>query len=257
MTNSACSGKLPTTDAADKGRAVPGLAQRHLEPELMDQPDADPHWHRHALRALEKVNRLSRTAAALWREIVRRVPQEQLPKLRLLDVACGGGDVLIRLARWAQDRGWQWHLAGCDISPRALQLAASQAQQHQVALELFEHDVLVRALPGAWDVITCTLFLHHLENSQAQKLLADMIQAARRLVLVDDLNRTQLGYWMAWLVGRISGNPLVRFDAPQSVRAAFRPQEVLHLARQAGAEVLHIKTHWPQRWLLILQGTAC
>ncbi len=226
------------------------LKTRHLEPELMDQPDVDPQLHREALEALQSVNRLSRTPQVLWRGLLRWVPEEQLPQLRLLDVACGGGDVLVQLGLWARNRGWNWHLAGCDFSPRALEMSRHRAEQAELEVELFEHDVTQDVLSGTWDAVTCTLFLHHLNETTAVKLLGEMAQAARCAALVDDLNRTCLGYWMAWAVGRLSRNLLVREDAPQSVRAAFTPQEVTELIRRAGARVLQLRRHWPQRWLV-------
>ena len=226
------------------------LNTRHLEPELMDQPDVDPTLHRQALAALESVNRLSRTASVLWRALLRWVPADRLPHLRLLDVACGGGDVLVQLGTWARARGWSWFLAGCDFSPRALEMSRIRARQAQLKLELFRHDVTQSSLPGGWDAVTCTLFLHHLEDQMAQQLLGQMAHAARHVALVDDLNRTCLGYVMAWTVGRLSRNLLVREDAPQSVRAAFTPAEVTRMAQAAGARVLELRRHWPQRWLL-------
>ncbi len=226
------------------------LKTRCLEPELMDQPDVDPQLHREALAALHRVNRLSRIPQVLWKALLRWVPAEQLPRLRLLDVACGGGDVLVQLGRWARSRGWSWQLAGCDFSPRALEISCSCARKAGLEVELFEHDVTRDVLSGSWDAVTCTLFLHHLEEATAVKLLGQMAQAAQHVALVDDLNRTCLGYAMAWTVGRLSRNLLVREDAPQSVRAAFTPEEAARMVRQAGGRVLQLRRHWPQRWLL-------
>ncbi len=218
----------------------------------MDLPDVDPRLHREALAALAGLNRLSRTPQVLWKALLDWVPAERLPRLRLLDVACGGGDVLVQLGLWAGDQGWHWHLAGCDFSPRALEMSRRRAERAGLELALFEHDVTRDVLPGGWDAVTCTLFLHHLNDAAAEELLGQMARATRHVALVDDLNRTCLGYAMAWLVGRMSRNRLIREDAPQSVRAAFTPEEAAGMARRAGAQVLQLRRHWPQRWLLVL-----
>ena len=76
------------------------LAKRDRQPELMDQPGLDAGIHRHALVGLRKANTLSRTARVIWRAIQAAdvVPKDGRP-LRVLDIATGGGDVLIGVAQ--------------------------------------------------------------------------------------------------------------------------------------------------------------
>ncbi len=78
-----------------------------------------------------------------------------------------------------------------------------------------------------------------------------MSQAAERAVLVDDLLRSQSGYWLAWVGCRmLSRSPVVHFDGPVSVAAAFRLAEVKVLCSEAGLPGANIRTHWPERFLL-------
>ncbi len=52
---------------------------------------------------------------------------------------------------------------------------------------------------GRFDVIMCTLFLHHLNQQEAISLLSRAYAATSSLLLVDDLRRTWLGYRLAQL----------------------------------------------------------
>jgi hypothetical protein len=82
-------------------------------------------------------------------------------------------------------------------------------------------------------------------------LLQRLAAAARRLVLVSDLRRTRLGYWMAHVVGRVlTRSPVVRIDGPLSVAAAWSLPEVDRLAQQAGWQGYHLRRVWPERFLL-------
>jgi 2-polyprenyl-3-methyl-5-hydroxy-6-metoxy-1,4-benzoquinol methylase len=227
------------------------LQHRDRQPELMDQPGLDERQHRQALGGLSRVNWLSRTSGMLWRRVQQLVWERGLSSLRVLDVACGGGDVGIGLARAAHRTGLTLQLTGCDISTVAIQCAREQARRRQVDAEFLEMDVLGSPLPDRFDVVICSLFLHHLAEPDAVRLLHGMAQAAKHLVLADDLLRSRVAYALAWLGCRVlSRSPIVRIDGPLSVRAAFTVPEVTAMAREAGLEGATLRRHWPQRFLL-------
>ncbi len=79
-----------------------------------------------------------------------------------------------------------------------------------------------------------------------------MSQLARVAFIVDDLKRSRWGWLMA-KVGchLLSRSPIVHFDGPQSVRAAYTVDEVQRLADQAGLKKCAVKLHWPERYQLI------
>jgi hypothetical protein len=95
------------------------------------------------------------------------------------------------------------------------------------------------------------LFLHHLDEPQAVALLARMAGAARRLVLVNDLNRSRAGYLLAWAGTRLlSTSAVVHTDGPLSVEGAFTIAEATALAEKAGLTGARVEPRWPCRWLL-------
>ena len=118
-------------------------------------------------------------------------------------------------------------------------------------MRFFRMDALSDPIPEGYDVLTCSLFLHHLDEDEAVLLLGRMAAAANRLILVDDLARSRSGSWLAWLVCRaLSRSRVVQYDGPASAAAAFTPAEALALASQAGLEGATIRRHWPSRFLL-------
>src|SRR5262245_12066156 len=68
------------------------LAYRDRQPEVMDQPGLSQESHRSALAALGRINFLSATAGALFAPLARLHGELGARKLRILDVASGGGD---------------------------------------------------------------------------------------------------------------------------------------------------------------------
>ena len=223
------------------------LRERSRTPELMDDPELDAGAHEQALRALARVNRLSGTARGIWPLVRAAHRADEGRPVRVLDVACGGGDVLAWLGRRARKEGVPIRLAGCDISPRALEHAAARLGGEQLTADLDVLDVTRDPLPGPFDVVACSLFLHHLTDDDAVKLLARMTEAAR-VAVVQDLRRTAIGLALAWGTLRvISRSAVARIDGPRSVRAARSVDEVRALADRAALSGVRIERVWPQR----------
>jgi len=225
---------------------------RYREPELMDEPDLDETAHRQALRGLQAINRASRTITPLWRAVLDAAREQPGKPLSVLDVACGGGDVAIQLAQRARLAGLPLTVSGCDISPTAIHHARHLAESAgRTDIEFFRIDILQEVLERQFDLVMCNLFLHHLDELDAIRLLEAMAGASRRMILVDDLRRTRLGLALAWVACRVlSQSPIVHTDGPRSVRAAFTPKEALSIAARAGLDGARVSCHWPQRFLL-------
>jgi 2-polyprenyl-3-methyl-5-hydroxy-6-metoxy-1,4-benzoquinol methylase len=231
------------------------LNTRDRRPEVMDQPGLDPATHHRALQGLARINRWSRSAAALWPAVAGAAARAGRP-VRVLDVATGAGDVPVGLWKRAMRAGLPVEIAGCDISPTALEHAQQRATAAGAGIEFFRHDVLAEPLPGGWDVITCSLFLHHLSDDEAAAVLKRMRDAAGTTVTVSDLLRSPAGYLLAWAGTRLlTRSWVVHTDGPLSVRAAFTVDEVRRLADAAGLGGAQVTTRWPCRFLLTWSRT--
>jgi SAM-dependent methyltransferase len=226
------------------------LAQRDKQPEIMDQAGLEVMQHQKALRGLARINWISASDSILWKPI-RRFAEEKSGLIRVLDVATGAGDVPIRLYRRAYRAGLPITFAGADLSLTAIDYARQHAIAKDARVDFFRLDALNAPLPADYDIITCSLFLHHLESDQAVELLRRMGQAARSMILINDLIRSRLGYLLAYVGTRVlSTSSIVHADGPQSVRAAFTIAEARELASQAGLKGASISWRWPCRFLL-------
>ena len=237
---------------------LPSLAQRHRQPEWMDQPGIDPLAHSQALEGLRRINAFSGAVGSLFAPI-RSLALEQNDKpLRVLDLACGGGDNTTALAERARREGLAIQVDGCDISPQAVAIATRNAEERALGTRFFQADALHGRIPEDYDVILCSLFLHHLDEDQAVELLRRMAGASRCLVLVNDLIRSPLGYGLAWAGCRLlSRSPIVHFDGPVSVQGAFQLSEVRALATRAGLAGAGLRRSWPERYLLSWRRPGC
>lgn len=222
---------------------------RVLRPERMDQPDLPVNEHRSALRSLARINWWSRSAAIVGSPIFHAARESSRP-LRVLDIASGGGDVLIRLARESERRRLAIEWTGCDISPTAVEFARQNAAAFGLPIHFVCGDALREEIAGDYDVVMCSLFLHHLTEEQAVTLLSRMRALGNR-VLVNDLLRSRLGFWLAQIGCRVlSRSAVVHYDGPVSVQGAFTIAEVREFAARAGIPNAVFRRCWPERFLM-------
>lgn len=247
--------RMPLNPLVYHGVALLSLQRRRLDAELMDQPHLDAEEHRRALGGLHRLNVASGVCRQIWREIVGVRSHERGGPLRILDVASGGGDVAWGLWTLARRQGRQLQILGLDMSAVACAYASHQCRDAGQSIAFRQANVLCEPLPTGFDVVICSLFLHHLAWNDASRLLSEMA-AAGRVLVVSDLRRCAAGYALAHAACRVlSRSPVVQYDGPRSVANAFSFGEMKSLSAAAGLEDATVRAAWPCRLMVVHQGS--
>jgi 2-polyprenyl-3-methyl-5-hydroxy-6-metoxy-1,4-benzoquinol methylase len=228
---------------------------RVREPELMDDPALAEADHLRALVALGRINTLSLTTARLAAGVVALADgqEERGAGLEVIDVASGGGDVTIDLARRLRGAArWQAvAITGIDISPRAIERARDLAARLGSPATFLLRDVTAQGCPPC-DVAVSSLFLHHLDDDDARQLLRVMASAARRGIVISDLIRSPAGLFLAHVATLfLTGSRVARVDGPRSVRAARTPAEYRALLESVGLRGATVRRVWPERVVIV------
>ena len=228
-----------------------GTLKRILTSELMDDPGLDAGEHRRALAGLARLNRASGAARVLRRDIIALAKRLGRP-VCVFDLATGSADVPLALARFAERAGVELKLAGCDVSEVARAEALHRAQRAGVPLDVVKLDIVHGpAMEQLHDVVTCSLFLHHLSRDDALRLLRRAASMTEHLLLVSDLRRDPIGLALAWGASRLmTTSRIVHVDAVRSVRGAYTIAELRSLAEEAGLFGATVRRAWPRRMLL-------
>ncbi|MDA0716831.1 MAG: methyltransferase domain-containing protein [Cyanobacteria bacterium] len=217
----------------------------------MDQPGLNPLEHQAALIGLGRINNLTRSASCFFPHIRRLAKQDPLRRLRILDVACGGGDTVRAISRLGKREGIDLEVHGCDISEEALSLARAEAKTEGLEAHFFQTDAINAPLPDGYHLICTSLFLHHLNEVNAETLLRSMAAATLDQMVVNDLIRSHLDLMITWMGTRLlSRSSIVQIDGPLSVGGAFQLDEVAQLAAAAGLVGAEITRFWPERFML-------
>ena len=206
------------------------LRGRVLKPEILDTLPAEQ--ARASLADLVRLNRHWGGHSTLRHLLANVVDPEE--SFALLDVGAASGDMGACVRRWYPAArvtsldALESHLAACD-PPR-------------VAGDAFRLPFRAKS----FDLVFCSLFLHHFTDEEIVGLLAGFGQVARRAVLVIDLERNPVPYyfvsWTRWLFG---WDPVTVNDGQISVEAAFRARELEALARAARLIDPHARAYRP------------
>ena len=202
--------------------------------ELMDRLDASPAELARSLTDIARLNRIGATQTILRHVAPFFARPEAGETLRILDVGTGAADIPLALARWARRHGRRVRIVALEVHPTILRHAARAAdgtpEVHLVAGNALEAPIR----PGSVDVALCSLVLHHLPEEAVVALFRRLAELVRLGFVVSDFRRGRLAWAAVWLVTRaVSRNRMTRHDGPLSVRRAYTPDELAHLATRA------------------------
>jgi ubiquinone/menaquinone biosynthesis C-methylase UbiE len=220
--------------------------------ELLDLGEGTDEDVARNLADLRRINRFLGGRRVVLEALAAIVADAGLQELSLLDAGTGSADIPGAVADWCRARGIVSNITALDLSDRNLRIA-------RLRLGINEEVQLVRgdsmSLPFAdcsVDVVTASLFLHHFEDADVVRLLADFARVARRAVIVNDLIRNLVPYWFARLTGPLLATSyLTRFDGPASVLRGFTVREMAGLAERAGLQQVRLRRRFPYRLALV------
>jgi ubiquinone/menaquinone biosynthesis C-methylase UbiE len=241
--------RLPAAPAAfysrrQKSRFAPIRRFDPDHPELLDRPGMDRELLREELQTLENCNRRLGGHDLALRYVKRFVESTGTTSLNILDLGTGSGDIPRAIAAWARERQLPVAITAVDGNSEILQIAHKSCDSWP-EIRLEQHDL--RALPyvaGSFDLVLCSLVLHHFASTEAVAVLQSIHTLARRGYVVNDLRRNWLAIWSTELLVRaVSRSAVFRHDAAQSCRAAFTVEELRAMAERAGLNHFQIWQH--------------
>ncbi|MBC9936452.1 MULTISPECIES: methyltransferase domain-containing protein [unclassified Leucobacter] len=198
---------------------------QHLE-ELMDDPGCDPERLRRTLQRFAVVNRLVAGWDGVYRSHLRPALARTNGPARILDIGCGGGDVLRRLVLRARGDGFAVTGIGVDPDGRALEVARSAPQTEGVTYrQAFGRDLVAEG--ATFDIVLSNHLLHHLRDAEFTGLLADSEALATTLAIHSDIARGRLAY-AAYAAGITPFAPgtFLRTDGLRSIRRSYTRDEL-------------------------------
>ncbi len=231
--------------------------QRCYDPEIMDNLDMEGEELAATLRQIAGINRyLGGTAVVLsglkkLLSMAAYQPQDQA--LRIIDLGCGGGEILRAIADWGRKKNLKMQLIGVDANAFTIDCAAAQSKDYPEidfkVVNIFSDEFCHLE----YDIALCSLFLHHFREDEITQLLKSILKNAKIGLIVNDLQRSIYAYRLFQLLTwTLSASPMVRYDGALSIRRGFLRLELEKLL--ADSNVKHFSINW--RWAFRYQVLA-
>ena len=218
--------------------------RRVVVPEMLDADAGTEREVRDSLDDLQRINTLFGGVSSTTGMLRKVARGSRTKSLTLLEVASGAGFV----PQMAKQR---LRSDGIELTVSLLDRARTHLPSNGVPT--YEGDAL--ALPfseNSFDVISCGLFLHHLDPPQVLEFARESLRVARRAVLISDLIRSRVHLALTHMGLSLFRSPITWHDAPASIRAAYTRAEVREMLAGCGARRIEINSHYLYRMGVIL-----
>src|SRR5215204_1001799 len=218
--------------------------QRSYKLENLDKGSYTPEEYERCIVELQRVNRWLGDAQVLRETLLRDVAANKLKAFSVLDVGAGSGELLRVAASWANETHRELYAVGLELNERS---AVAILEQSGSAIDSVRGNAL--SLPfrdGQFDYVICSLFTHHFLEKQVIEILLEMSRVARRRIVVIDLHRHPIAYFLYTTFGKLFlHNRLLREDGSLSILRSFKPDELSELGKLAGLKKVEVTRHFP------------
>lgn len=175
----------------------------------------------------------------------------QQPKdkvITIVDLGCGGGDMLRLIAEYGRTQGYTFNLIGIDANQYTVEHAKKRSEGYK-EITFFTQDVFSKEFNMlSYDLVIATLFLHHFNDEDILKLVNTLVKKASIGVLINDLHRHKLAYYLFTLITLPIKNKMIKEDGLVSILRGFKREELLRISKK-----LNIKSSIKWRWAFRFQ----
>jgi ubiquinone/menaquinone biosynthesis C-methylase UbiE len=199
--------------------------QRVNAAEILDSAECPPLEVEKSLRDLSRINRWF-GGVATTRSLIERVAQATGQKrFSVLEVAAGFGEVPKAAAQQLARKGIALQLTLLDRMRSHLLPGNRSLVADALALP-FRDD--------AFDLVSSSLFAHHLEPAELKAFVEEALRVSRCAVLINDLIRHPLHLALVYAGWPLMRSHVSRVDGVASVRRAYLAKEMLEILSTAG-----------------------
>lgn len=229
--------------------------QRSNEPEIMDDFNMEGEILRDALDKIASINRLlggNKVTTAGLKFLLRGI--DPVRPIRILDVGCGNGDMLRSLADYGIKHGYNFQLSGIDANAFTVRHAASLSVSYPniqyICGDIF-HEI---KQTDPYDVLLCTLTLHHFKDTEIINLLTDFKAKSNLGIIINDLHRSAIAYYLFMALCFVFKlNQMSRDDGLISILRGFKSEDLRHYSCKLNLTQYHIRWKWAFRYQWIIK----
>jgi len=229
--------------------------QRTNKSEIMDDFDLQGNELKRTLKDLENINSWLGGNQITINGIEKLLKKGQKKnKIRIADIGCGNGAMLRKIAEWGKGKPYEFELIGIDANTHAIAIANELSNKykniHFESLNIFSDEFMKME----FDIILCTLTLHHFKNGQIVDLLNQLYAQSKIGVVINDLHRSSSAYILFQaFCGVFVDNEIARKDGLTSILRGFKKADIQNYIKKIPATGHQISWKWAFRYQWIIK----
>ena len=228
---------------------------RSDEPEIMDNFEMEGEILRDALDKIAKINQLlggNQLTLQGVKELIGKVPKTT--EFTILDVGCGNGDMLRTLADYGLKHNFNFRLIGIDANNFTINHARKLSENY-LNISYRCEDIFSQPFEELkYDIVLCTLTLHHFKDEEIIKLLTVFNTNSRIGIVINDLHRSALAYRLfQGLCFAFRLNTMSKQDGLISILRGFKKEELVRFSKKLKIQNYKIKWKWAFRYQWIIE----
>lgn len=223
-------------------------------PEIMDDFALEGEMLCDALDKIAKINRLlggNKLTLQGIKKLIQKI--DKTKTITIADIGCGNGDMLRALSVYAEKYRLKFNLIGIDANKFTIQYA-QELSVHYPNISYRSENVFNEAFGKInYDIILCTLTLHHFKDEEILKLMSIFNAKATIGIVINDLQRSSVAYrlfqGLCWLF-RL--NEMSREDGLTSILRGFKKPELVFFSEKLNFKKYTIQWKWAFRYQWII-----
>ena len=223
-------------------------------PEMMDDFTLEGDQLKDALDKIASINNLlggNQLTLQGVLQLIANLPLER--EITILDVGCGNGDMLRSLADYAVAKKRNFKLIGMDANQYTVTYARRLSEKYPNISYVCEDIFSNSAADLPCDIVLCTLTLHHFKDTEILKLLNIFRKKASTGIVINDLQRSIIAYWLFKGLSNILGmNSMTVNDGLVSILRGFKKHELARYSELLEFKKYKIRWKWAfcYQWII-------
>ena len=227
---------------------------RTNDSEIMDDFALEGEILQDALDKIAKINQFlggNKLTIQGVESLINTVSQSN--EISILDIGCGNGDMLRSLAEYGLKNNLNFKLVGIDANAFTVKYARELSKHYPnisyQCIDIFDKPFLELK----YDIVLCTLTLHHFKEEEIERLLLVFEKQSRIGIVINDLHRNALAYRLfqsLCYVFRL--NSMSKEDGLTSILRGFKKEELVRFSEQLKYSNYKIQWKWAFRYQWII-----
>ncbi len=223
--------------------------------EIMDDFSLEGEVLRDALDKIAKINQLlggNKLTLQGVQSLLNNVAFNK--EVTIVDVGCGNGDMLRTLADYGSNSNLNFKLIGIDANQFTINHAIELSKQYPNITYQCEDIFDDKFKNIKYDIVLCTLTLHHFKNAEISNLIAIFYENVTIGIVINDLQRSAIAYRLFKVLCFVFKlNKMSKEDGLVSILRGFKREELENFSNKLNLRKYSIQWKWAFRYQWIIK----